>query len=693
MIDRTLEEIKGHLEEYLSWKHGISDTRRPFRCLNPEHEDRHPSMSCNKEENRVKCFSCGVAYDVLDLIGMDYGLADFKEQKAKACELFHITEEWEPTKEKRKPQEAADMKPSAADTEDKAVENREKAQKARKVIEEAATGRGNPAFLEYLEKRGLERETAEAFNLGYKPDLWDSKGNPRPALIIPTGESTYTPRYIDGEKPKTEHRGYSETTGRGYGFLNVSALEDTEVSSIYIVEGEIDALSIIQAGGSAIALGSTAYVKSFIDTLEKHPEAWEKEYLLALDNDLAGWKAIKEFSSLLEQRNLEIRTRIVNPAGQYKDANEALLNNPEGFTRAVQSCRSLRTDKEIEKYLTHAAAWHLQEFRESADRTDTPPTPTGFRQLDRALDGGLYPGLYVLIGNTGTGKSAYALQMASNIAASGQDVLYISLEMTAAELLARNISRHTLEIAAAEDLPRSRAKTARGIMDRRRYTEHTNADGERAKGYTLEEMNLIERATDKAEEYADRLIFIDGLGDVPVEAIREYAETHIDMRGKPPVVIVDYLQILQPHYTRGATEKQNNDYAILELKRISRDLKTPVIVLSSTARENYTKAVHVGAAKESGAIEYTADCVLGIQFWGQGKSHKGQVDGKEKTIDHATAEWIENEMSREPRHLQVKVLKNRYAKANQAIPLDYYAMFNLLYETEGTNSPWKRADE
>ena len=63
-------------------------------------------------------------------------------------------------------------------------------------------------------------------------------------------------------------------------------------------------------------------------------------------------------------------------------------------------------------------------------------------------------------------------------------------------------------------------------------------------------------------------------------------------------MIIDYVQILAPHDPR-ATDKQIIDRAVLELKRISRDFKTPVIGISSFNRMSYKNAVSMEAFKES----------------------------------------------------------------------------------------------
>ncbi len=41
---------------------------RCFRCLSPDHEDKHPSMSYDARRDKVHCFACGATYDLVDLL-------------------------------------------------------------------------------------------------------------------------------------------------------------------------------------------------------------------------------------------------------------------------------------------------------------------------------------------------------------------------------------------------------------------------------------------------------------------------------------------------------------------------------------------------------------------------------------------------------------------------------------------------
>jgi replicative DNA helicase len=79
--------------------------------------------------------------------------------------------------------------------------------------------------------------------------------------------------------------------------------------------------------------------------------------------------------------------------------------------------------------------------------------------------------------------------------------------------------------------------------------------------------------------------------------------------------MIDYLQILKPADPR-ASDKQNTDWAVSELKRISREHKIPVLAISSLNRENYHMPINLTSFKESGAIEYSSDVLIGLQVEG-----------------------------------------------------------------------------
>ena len=91
-----------------------------------------------------------------------------------------------------------------------------------------------------------------------------------------------------------------------------------------------------------------------------------------------------------------------------------------------------------------------------AESVNTPCLPTGFDALDRALDGGLYEGLYIVGAISLLGKTTLVTQIGDWDRLRRADVLVFSLEMARAELMAKSISRHIAD-------PRAGAKWGHGL--------------------------------------------------------------------------------------------------------------------------------------------------------------------------------------------------------------------------------------
>jgi replicative DNA helicase len=648
--DEAKAEIKGRLAAYLEMK-GINPNR-PFHCLNPAHDDRHPSMSFDKDGNYVYCFSCRKKYDVFDLIGIDYGLTDFKDQFETACDMFGIT--LDARKPRTAPASPRPIKKEAA-TDEQETDYTDFFREAHSRIHET----------DYAKRRGLSKDIIERFNLGYVPNWKHPKapaavpGSPR--LIIPTSRTSYLARLARDAKNEKEKQ-YSKGKCGHIHLFNLDALSKDEPP--FIVEGEIDALSIEELGHPAVALGTTAKTGAFIDYLKEHRP--QMPVIIALDGDKAG----KDAAGLMARQLKEAGILFYRPNGLYtagKDANENLLNDREAFSERLETVQNeaMNTAEDEKKaarqeYERDAALNYVEDFLNGVKaRANTPATNTGFDGLNMVLDGGLYEGLYCIGAISSLGKTTLILQIADQIAQSKQDVLIFSLEMARSELMAKSISRLTYEITIQTGGDEHNAKTARGITS-----------GDRWNVYSNEELKLIYDAVDRYKEYAGHIYIFEGIGNIGVNEIRERVQRHVSFTGRRPVVIIDYLQILAPFDVR-ATDKQNTDKSVLELKRISRDNKIPVIAISSFNRENYKNAVGMQAFKESGAIEYSSDVLIGLQLEGAGKDDFDATEAKRQ----------------DPRHVELVVLKNRNGRVGDKVLYEYYPMFNYFRETDVETKP------
>jgi replicative DNA helicase len=378
-----------------------------------------------------------------------------------------------------------------------------------------------------------------------------------------------------------------------------------------------------------------------------------------LDNDKAGQEAQEKLKAALEALNISFYE--INTSGEYKDPNEHLMADRNAFIKLVNGdpAEAARQEAEAERaaYLETSAANHITAFIGDIEaRANTPAISTGFIELNEALDGGLYEGLYVLGAVSSLGKTSFILQMADQIAQEGQDVLIFSLEMSRYELMAKSISRLTYLNCGTN--PRN-AKTTRGILA-----------GARWEYYSQDENDLITGSISEYYKYGGHIFIHEGVGNIGVEQIKQEVQKHISFTGNTPVIFIDYLQIIAPIDMR-ATDKQNVDRAVLELKRLSRDKKTPVFCISSFNRENYSAAVNMTAFKESGAVEYSSDVLIGLQFEGAGEKDFNAKEAKDK----------------DPREVELVILKNRNGKGNAKINFKYFPMFNY-FEEQGQENPF-----
>lgn len=620
--------------------------------------DTGDGITRRPNSNSFKCFKCGFYGDVIDLIGEHFSITDPTERIKKACEVYGIS----PT-ERRKRQKApksADLPPVAEEKEDFS------AFYAEAEAANAATG------FAYLKGRGISEAVQQYFHVGYVAD-WRSPraietvlqkgGNPAnlpttPRCIIPRSRYNYLARDMREVIPEREKQYEKQNTG-DVEFFNLEALEQSSV--VFIVEGEIDAMSVAEAGGDAVALCSAARAGLFVHYLEAHAQQITgKRFVLMLDNDEAG----KRGQETLKEGLSRLGLAYIEATPTEKDPNAMLMADREGFAALISSLQAealndSEESAEVTKALEHSynAAEMLDYFRHIEDHAQGFEAKTGFRGLDdeaRNLYGGLHEGLYVIGAISSLGKTTFCLQLAAQVSGLGQDVIFFSLEQSKEELIAKCISRHTYDLyrESKDDRGYFIARETAQIMNNRRYRFFS----------PVEKAAIAEGIEAFAPEAANLYIYEGRYNGarLTVSAMRDIVKAHIERTHRAPVIFVDYLQIIAPTDPR-TSDKQNTDNAVFELKEISRDFKIPVIAISSFNRENYYAPVTMAAFKESGAIEYSADILMGLQYSDINKDFDdSETDAKKKKRFAEIQKAAEGKQSRkEPVHVELKCLKNR----------------------------------
>ena len=210
----------------------------------------------------------------------------------------------------------------------------------------------------------------------------------------------------------------------------------------------------------------------------------------------------------------------------------------------------------------------------------------GFRHLNEVLNG-LPDGVIILAGAPSCGKTTLAKQIADHVAEVEKvPVLFYSFEQSAEELRIKSLSR--LSSVNSRHIWKGRA----GNLE---WKKVEAAAGEYLQG-TGPYLTIIEA----------------GRKDT-VEAIRAAAIMAQRKAGGGRVLLVlDYLQIIPAGKEAPDAIREKIDANLSELRRLSRDLKSPVLVVSSQNREAYkeNKPPTLAALKESGGIEYSADAVI-----------------------------------------------------------------------------------
>lgn len=530
-----------------------------------------------------------------------------------------------------------------------------------------------PVYLlaeDYLMYRGFKPDEIERFGFGYDPNhkipWYDEEGREhRERIIIPwKGTSHY---HID-RALHDDPRGakYSKPSAKIVGnqpLYNPAALDKP---LFFIVEGVFDALAVEACGFEAIAVGGSGLNGENFETVVTHGVMGCA--VVMLDNDTTGKRNQQPLVDSLNDEGVRAFGCTIDG---YKDAGEWFARDRDGFraflTSIVDNCHTHYQNEQNSRLDRSLATLNVKNPLDIALNLATmdgyqEPIPTGFRLLDDALSGGLRPGLHILGALSSLGKTTMTIQIADHMAELGKPVLFVSVEQSVNEIVAKSLSRYVHQL--------SNGKTKISTLE---------IMGDHSKWYEPEKRNamFMRACTAYTEQVAPNMRIMEGIRQPSVDDIGKAARLIQSKRGESPVIFIDYLQLLAPMNERD-TDKQATDKNVMALRQLSRDLRTPVFVISSLNRSSYSEGVTMEAFKESGAIEYSSDTLLGLQ-----------PIGLTKTLDETTKDKIKraaNKVVREhkgalDRECEVLILKNRNGLTPiDGIPLQFKPASSLFTE-------------
>jgi len=277
-----------------------------------------------------------------------------------------------------------------------------------------------------------------------------------------------------------------------------------------------------------------------------------------------------------------------------------------------------------------------------ADGGDLLGLDCGFGHLNEVLNG-LPDGVIILAGAPSCGKTTLAKQIADHVAEVEKvPVLFYSFEQSAEELRIKSLARLS-------------------SVDSRRIWKGRAGD--------TEWVEVEKAAEDYRQGPGPYLTVIEAGRKDTVEAIRAAAlMTQRKAGGKRVLLVLDYLQIIPAGKDAPDALRERIDANLSELRRLSRDMKSPVLVISSMNREAYkeNKPPTMAALKESGGIEYSADAV--ICLW----------------RDKGESETLTRDLSMKTDRIEAHVLKNRNGELSK-VKLNFTKAW-ALFSDEGKES-------
>ena len=208
--------------------------------------------------------------------------------------------------------------------------------------------------------------------------------------------------------------------------------------------------------------------------------------------------------------------------------------------------------------------------------------PTGFADLDYKTAGLHKSDLILIAARPAMGKSAFALNIATNAAINAKvPVIIFNLEMSKSQLVNRMLCSEAM-------VDSNKIRT--GKMDEEDWVKLATALG----------------------PLSEAPIYIDDTPGITVSEIRAKCRK-LKLEKDIGLVVIDYLQLIQWSGKKNASREQEISEISRSLKILAKELDIPVVALSQLSRAAEQRADHrpmLSDLRESGAIEQDADIVM-----------------------------------------------------------------------------------
>ena len=308
------------------------------------------------------------------------------------------------------------------------------------------------------------------------------------------------------------------------------------------------------------------------------------EYLTEIINFVPTAANIDEYIRIVEEkailrRLIEEATNIVSSGyNQGEDINDVLDNAEKKILNVVKTKKGTEF-RSIQDVLLKTQS-DLETL--SKQKNEITGIPTGFYDLDKVTSGLHENELIIIAARPAMGKTAFALNLATNIAMNtDKTVALFNMEMSGEQLAMRMLS------------------------------SVGQIDGFKLKSGKLEH-NDWKKFNEAMSRLAETKLFIDDTSGMTISEIKAKCRRLYNSEGGLGVIIIDYLQLISGSAKYAGNRQQEVSEISRSLKTLAMELNVPVIALaqlSRTVEGREDKRPLLSDLRESGSIEQDADIV------------------------------------------------------------------------------------
>ena len=327
-------------------------------------------------------------------------------------------------------------------------------------------------------------------------------------------------------------------------------------------------------------------------------------YLTEIVNVVPTAANVDQYIKIIEdkylRRNLiEAGTEITDLGFSSPDDIGEVLDEAEKKIFDVVKNRRGSEFKTIQDVLFKAQA-DLEKL--SSMKNEITGVPTGYYDIDKLTSGFHDNELIIIAARPAMGKTAFALNMAVNMAVNAKkSVALFNMEMGAEQLITRML-------ASVGQIESSKLRTGR--------LEHQD----------------WKRVNEAISRLADTRIFIDDTPGLTVSEMRAKCRRLANSEDGLDIVIIDYLQLISGSARYAGQRQQEVSEISRSLKTMAMELGIPVIALAQLSRSvegREDKRPLLSDLRESGSIEQDADIVAFL--------YRDDYYNKESAIDEDTS--------------------------------------------------------